>query len=340
MSTSGDGNQPIGSKSGIIELVRVVNRIKHISPTDRNREKEFIVRNNADEEKTYIFLPLVDFRLNLEVFDEDETKLNYFPNREVDNLLSELKQVDPDAHENIKNRFGGIKYKLLIQLPEDKPIKPGELRTVKITFGQSEAVKYRRISDPSLFSGWVRNWKRKFFTVPSFVARAKKLSNHTHSELFVVEGPREYSTVAEKSSKHKDRDGFYENGYGKDTRVLSTRLPEATGGDYTWDMKYELLSDRRGLMRLLAVFWEISFFTALLLILAQMLHFTDFISLVFSVSGITYGAIWQTFSAGMISGIIGVVYAVRAEWAERYRILCLIPLLLHILSWTLWYLIP
>ncbi len=93
-------------------------------------------------------------------------------------------------------------------------------------------------------------------------------------------------------------------------------------------------------MRLLAVFWEISFFTALLLILAQMLHFTDFISLVFSVSGITYGAIWQTFSAGMISGIIGVVYAVRAEWAERYRILCLIPLLLHILSWTLWYLIP
>ena len=339
--TTSDGNaQPIPSKQGVVELVRVINRATHVSPTDRNREKEFVVRNNSNEEKTYIFLPLVEFRLNLEVYDEDGIKLNYFPNNEVNNLLDTLKETNKEAYESIEERFGGIKYKLLIQLPENRPIEPGEFRTIKITFGQSEAVQYHRIFNSPILTGWWNHWKRKFFTIPSFVARAEKSTNQTHSELFVVEGPREYATVAERSEEHADREGFYENGYGKDTGILSTRLPPATDSDYTWELTYELIPDRRGLMRLLAGFWGVSFLTALSLCILQVLHFMGCISLTQTIFDTTFETIGQTFSAGTLSGIVGVLYGVRSEWAERYRLLCLVPLLLHIVSWTLWHLIP
>ncbi len=41
-------------------------------------------------------------------------------------------------------------------------------------------------------------------------------------------------------------------------------------------------------------------------------------------------------SAGIVSVTAGVIYALRTEWAERYRILCVVPVLLHGISWVLW----
>ncbi len=335
--TSPDDSQLTQSDKDIVELVRVINRVTHISPTDRTWDKEFIVRNNSDEDKSYIFIPLVEFRLNLEVFDEDDTRLNYFPNSEVDNLLRKLRDDSEEEYEKIEKRFGGIEYKLLIQLPQNNPIRPGELRTIRISYGQYEAVRYHRLSDRP----WVCNipWKQKFFTVPSFVARAQRSSYETHSEHFVVEGPAGYATVADTSTEHSDRDGFYERGYGKDTQVLSTRLPPPTDDGYTWKLAYELISVRRGLMKLLTAFWVVSFITVLTIIVAQLLDLSGCISLNKTLFGSSYQTIGQTYSAGLVTGLVGVIFRVRTQWASRYRILCLVPLLLHIASWILWHLV-
>jgi hypothetical protein len=337
--TSPGDSPPTQSDEDIVELVRVINRARHISPTARTWEKEFIVRNNSEESKSYIFIPLVEFRLNLEVFDEDDTRLNYFPNSEVDELLDELRDESEEGYKKIEKRFDGIEYKLLVQLPQDNPIRPGELRTIRISFGQSEAVEYHRLSDRPWFNNYRLLWKRKLFTVPSYVARAERSPHEKHSEHFVVEGPEGYATVADSSTEYANRDGFYELGYGRDTQVLSTRLPPPNGNGYTWKLKYELISVRRGLMKLLAVFWLVSSITSFI-ILFQFLDIAGCISLSGKLFETSYRTIGQTFSAGLVTGLVGVIFRVRNQWASRYRILCLIPLLLHISSWALWYLVP
>jgi hypothetical protein len=334
--TSLNDNLDTQPDEDIVELVRVINRARHVSPTVRTWEKEFIIRNNSDKNKSYIFIPLIEFRLNLEVFDEDDTQLNYFPNDEVDELLTELKDKSEKSYKKIEKRFDGIEYKLLIQLPQDNPIRPGELRTIKISYGQSEAVEYHQLSDHPWFNRLL--WKQKLFTVPSYVARAERLPHETHSEHFVVEGPDGYDTIADNSTEHTDRDGFYESGYGRDTRVLSTRLPPPTDKKYTWKLKYELISVRREVMKLLGVFWIISLVTSFILFF-QFLDLAGCISLNGELFETSYKTIGQTLSTSLVTVIIGILFRVRNKWATRYRFLCLVPLGLHILSWTLWHLV-
>jgi len=324
-------------REATLELVRVVDRTDFVSPTDYNREKEFVVRNNTNEPKNYIFLPLGGFRLNLEVFDEDGTKLNYFPNDEVESLLDEVKEADEDEYARIEQRFGGLKYTLFVQLPPERPIGPDELRSIKITFGQSEQPQYHRLWEYPRLRGWITHWKQKFFRIPSFIARATRRPDRPHSELFVVEGPSEYVTVAEKSSKHEDRDKFYENGYGDDTRVLSTHLPPAQAEEYTWELNYDLVPNNAGLLRLLAGYWGIAVGSAVALLSVQLALSAGYVETrSLTVAGFTPEIAGRSVSAGVASITVGVMYALRTEWAERYRILCVVPILIHGISWMLW----
>lgn len=330
-----------------LELVRVVDRTDFVSPTDYDREKEFVIRNNTNESKNYIFLPLGNFRLGLQVFDEDGTKLNYFPNEEVENILDDVKEENEDEYSEIEDIFGEIKYTLFVQLPPEKPIGPDELRSIQITFGQAEQPQYHRLWESPRIKGWITQWKQKFFRIPSFVARATRRPGRDHSELFVVEGPSEYVTVAEKSTEHADRDQFYENGYGDDTRVLSTHLPPAQDNEYTWKLNYDLVPNNTGLLRLLAGYWGFAIVTAIVLILFQLAldvgcidqltpHVGCVESEAFTIAGSAPEVAGKTVSGGIISITGGVMYALRAEWAERYRIICVVPILLHGVSWILW----
>lgn len=344
----GESNETsTGTSDGFVELVRVTNRIQHASPTDRSGEKDIVVRNNSDEDKSYLLLPLSNFHVNLQVFDEDDTKLNVFPNDEVEAMREEIEEEEPETHETIEKRLDGEDYLLYIQLPDDNPIEPGELRTITLTYGQSEAAEVHKITDPPKIKGWLTHWKRKFFTVPSFAARADRTSSEDHDEFFIVEGPLEYATVAESSKDKLGLDGMYENGYGDDTRILSTRLPapDSGGNGYTWNLQYEFLTDRRGLMRILAIFWVVAFFSGIALVLGLVFHLAGCWSIPNVVdqpnilSDLSLHKSARTYSTIMSSGIIGVMYALRTEWAERYRLLSLIPLVLHGLAWALWSLI-
>ena len=320
-----------------LELVRVIDRTDFVSPTDFDREKEFVVRNDTEKEKNYILLPLGDFRINLEVYDEDKSKLNYFPNDEVEGLLESVKQENKEAYNQIQNRFGEDNYKLFVQLPPDNPIGPGELRTIRITFGQSEQPKYHRIWEKPRIVGWITHWKRKLFRIPSFIARANRKPNRSHSEFFVVEGPPEYVTVADKSEAHSDRDQFYENGYGTDTRVLSTHLPPAKEEGYTWNLSYDLIPNNIGLLQVLGGYWFITIAVAFAILSIQLGIKSGVIGAQqLSIMGFSKGLAGRSISTGIISVTAGLIYALRAEWAERYRIMSLVPILLHGISWLFW----
>ncbi|WP_435078826.1 hypothetical protein [Halococcus sp. AFM35] len=337
MATSDEEQDARRTGEAALELIRVIDRTDFVSPTDYNREKEFVVRNNTNEPKNYIFLPLENFRLNLEVFDEDGTKLNYYPNDEVEALLEDVREDEEEEYSRIEERFGEIKYTLFIQLPPERPIGPGVLRSIQITFGQSEQPQYHRLWERPQVKGWITEWKRKFFRIPSFIARATRYPGRPHSELFVVKGPSEYVTVAEKSTNHTDRDKFYENGYGDDTRVLSTHLPPAQDNEYTWKLTYDLIPNNTGLLLLLAGYWGAAMVSAIGLFVSQAALYPGFVeSGTLTVASFTPQTIGRSVSAGIVSITIGVIYALRTEWAERYRILCVVPILLHGVSWILW----
>lgn len=92
-----------------VELVRVIDRTIHVSEVDRRKETDHTVRNNSDEEVNYVFLPLREFKLNLEVHDEDGRQLNFFPNAEVAEMVDRARNRDENLRDRLKHRFGRAK---------------------------------------------------------------------------------------------------------------------------------------------------------------------------------------------------------------------------------------
>lgn len=309
-----------------IELVRVIDRTVHVSPTDRKKEVDFTVRNPTDEEFNYLFLPLRQFVRNLKVHDEDGVQLNVYPNSYVENLLDNVKERNKEGYRRMQHRFKHADYKLFIQLPPERPIKPGELRTIQLTFEQSDPVEFYSIREPSLVTGWIKQWEKKFFKIPSFLADVERFPGHPHDVFIIVVGTPGYATTgsSEREGGEPEKE-IYEDGLDDDTRVLSVRLPPAEKRRYNWDLQYDLLPNNRGLMMALASYWAV----AVVLGLA---------SSFFPILGITDGLIGygKTLSAGLITTTIGLIFALDADWTDRYKLLSLLPLLLHGVAWVLW----
>lgn len=138
-----DGNPP-----SPIELVRVIDRTIHVSPTDRRKEVDFTIQNPTDEEFNYVFLPLRQFERNLKVHDENGMQLNVYPNAYVEELLEGAKERDEEGYERLQDRFKHAEYTPFIQLPPERPLGPGELRTIQLTFEQSDPVEFYDIRAP------------------------------------------------------------------------------------------------------------------------------------------------------------------------------------------------
>lgn len=309
-----------------IELVRVVDRTIHVSPTDRKKEVDFTVRNPTDEEFNFLFLPLREFVRNLKVHDEDGLRLNVYPNAYVEDMLERVRERDEDGYRRMQHRFKHADYKLFIQLPPERPLNPGELRTIQLTFEQSDPVEFYSIRDPSLFRGWIGQWKKKFFKIPSFLADVERFPGHPHDVFIVVVGTAGYATTgsSEREGGEPEKE-IYENGLDDDTRVLSVRLPPAEGRRYTWDLQYDLIPNNRNLMLGLAIYWVIAVVLGVISPLLSVFGPTDGL--------VGYG---KTVSAGLITATIGLIFALDADWADRYKILSVLPLLLHGVAWVLW----
>lgn len=309
-----------------IELVRIFDRTIHVSTIDRKKETDFTIRNVSDQDVNYVFLPLREFKLNLQIYDEDGQRLNYYPNDEVESFVEQMKDEDEGAYQQMQHRFKHTDYQLYIQLSPDKPLKPGGLRTITLKYEQSESVSFYSLSEPSVFRGWLSQWEKKFFKIPSFLAGAKRYPGHPHDEFIVSVGTPGYSTIGDISkSGGEPADDFYENGLDDDTRVFSARLPPADDRPYEWTLQYDLIPNNRTLMLILVIYFLSIFLTgALSAILAISGNFPGLSN---------YGLVWST---AVITGTLGLVFALDMEWAERFRILCVIPLILHGMAWVLW----
>lgn len=316
-----DGNPP-----SPIELVRVIDRTIHVSPTDRRKEVDFTIQNPTDEEFNYVFLPLRQFERNLKVHDENGMQLNVYPNAYVEELLEGAKERDEEGYERLQDRFKHAEYTPFIQLPPERPLGPGELRTIQLTFEQSDPVEFYDIRAPSFLTGWIRHWDRKFFQIPSFLADVERFSEHDHDVFVVVVGTPGYrATGSSERQGEEPAEEIYENGLYDDTRVFSVRLPPADEGRYTWDLQYNLVPNSRTLMVALAGYWGIAVVLGVMSSILPILGLLDGVA--------SYG---MTLSAGVVTVTIGLIFALDADWTERYRLLSIVPLLLHAIAWVIW----
>lgn len=62
-------------------MVRIIDRITHVSGRHAEREFEFHVRNASSRTFALLYLPLTKRVQNLRVYDEDGTRLNIAPTR-------------------------------------------------------------------------------------------------------------------------------------------------------------------------------------------------------------------------------------------------------------------
>lgn len=308
-----------------IELVRVRHRTSHISSQNWQREIEYTVRNGTDEEFNYLFLPLRGFVRNLQIRDENGDLLNYFPNREVEAMLESVKDSDTKAYHQMEHRFKHADYKLFIQLSPDRPLEPGELRTVQLSLEESNPVKYYRIWDPPYVRGLLSQWEKKFFRIPTFVADAERFPGHPHDEFLIIVGIPGYSTIGESGLEGTEpTDTIYENGLDDETRVVSIRLPPADKR-YSYDLEYDLIPNSRPLMQMLAVFWIGAVVLGATALSGSYLGWFS-----------TYSGIGRAMSAAFLTLIVGLLFALDTEWSVRYRLLCIIPLILHATAWAIW----
>lgn len=321
-----------------IELVRVIDRTIHVSPVDRKKETDFDIRNVSGEEVNYVFLPLREFKPNLQVYDEDDRILNYYPDSEVRDLVDRVKDEDEEAYKAMQHRFKHTDYKLFIQLPPDSPISPGELRRITLRFEQTETVEFFKLTDPKWYLGWYSDWRKKFFRIPSFLANSKRYPGHPHDEFLVIVGVPGYATTGEVDHNASETKGdFHKNGLDNETRVLQTRLPAARDQPYEWDLQYELIPNKESLMLSLACFWWVA---VILGVGSSAIPVLDILDLNSSLLQFTkdqgIGTLAKPLSGAIVTGIIGLIFALDMEWAERYRILSVVPLLMHSLAWVLW----
>ena len=289
-----------------ILLTRVIDRTVHVSPVDREREMDYVINNPTNEQFNFVFLPLREFKRNLQLFDEDGTQLNFYENRKVEDMIERLKHVDPAGWGEFQEKFKEYDYKTLVQLPRERPLRSGDSRTIKSAFDQSETVAFHRIWEPEIYSGWISDWRKKFFRIPTFRANVEQFPTNHHDEFIIIKGPPGYGT---KGSTRRDggepaRD-LYENGLDDDTRVISCRLPPAKDRRYEWNLEYDLIPNHGGLMIVLVLYLVLSMVTAVASILLwQMLSISDSQGLI------------QATSGGFITATLGLIFALNAEWTN------------------------
>ena len=142
-----------------VELVRERWIFDHSAPDVRTITLEYTLRNTGPEELYQVFLPLNAFLANLQVLDEDGRQLNYLPNREVERALQAVKREKPAAYERAVTATPHPEYRISIVLPRDAPLRPGEMRTLRLVHTDGEKPRYlsfRALTLPSYHMAHVR----------------------------------------------------------------------------------------------------------------------------------------------------------------------------------------
>lgn len=326
----GDSNPVTAFIENPLDIVRYTDRTIHLSPNSRKKEIDIMVENPGNEPVEFILVPLNEFKRNLTVYDEDDRMLNIIPKRWykeiVDELVEEGVKGAEDVQADIENNVP-----TLIQLPKDEPVEPDSLRTIRLEFEQSDQVKVRKFREGR------KNWRYLFFDVPYFTASVTRSPDENHDVFVIVVGIPGYASIGESDRQGENPEEttgekIHRNGLNDNTRNLSIRLPAPAKDQYSLQSEYSLIPNGSGFLATLAAYWVIAVAVGGISIAAEIglipITWFDLIS--------AYHGYQTTLSAAFLTGTIGVITAVRYEWADRYRMLCVIPIVLHSIAWILW----
>ncbi len=326
-----DGNDSEDDKQ--LEIVRAKDRTIHLSPTNRKKQEDYVIQNFTGEDQPFVFIPLPDFKRDLTVTDADGTILSVYPNRIVSESLDELEEANDRSSAQATELSESGNNSILIQFQEEKPLKTGFLRTIRLEYEQSDQVNFRG------FRNILNGLKYAFFDIPYFAADVQRSPDGKHDIFIIVVGTPRYKIEGQSNRTGEDVENttgheIYENGINDNTRTLSIRLPAPKEEDYSYRVEYELIPNNRTLLFALELYWIVTVVAGLL-------------SLYFSLRGIPqmislpgwfqdFSGLQTAFSAGIISGTLGIIFALKKEWADRYRILCVFIIIIHTLAWIVW----
>lgn len=316
--------------SDSLTIVRAKNRTIHVSPTNRKKEEDYVIGNFTDQDMPYVYLPLPEFKRNLTVHDEEGFLLSVFPKRYVSEAVNELKESKSEQSDVVPK---DTENTILIQLPPESPLKSGYLRTIRLEFEQSDQVKKRNISN--IFSGL----KYAFFDIPYFAADVQREPAEEHDVFIIIVGAPGYKLLGESEQNGESVEevtghAIYENGIDDNTRNISIRLPAPEKEEYSYRMEYELIPSNRNLLITLELYWLIMVVAGLLSLWFAVQGAPEIIS---SPSWMQdFSGLQTIFSASVISGTLGIMFALKKDWAERYRLWCIGLLVIHTLAWIVW----
>ncbi len=297
-----------------VELVRERWTFDHSAPDVRTITLEYTVRNTGAEELYQVFLPLSSFLANLQVLDESGHQLDYLPNREVEQALQEAKRDKPAAYAKAVPSTPHPEYRISIVLPPDNPLRPGEMRTLRLVHTDGEKPKYlalRALTLPSYHISHVRRVGQKYgihvaVTAPADTQLDVELDDET------VRSREHYH-----STPPRDID-YHFNAY----------LPPPGEEPYVWRANYHMGP----------TFMEELILTGWLLLAAALGIWVLAASFLGGASAITAKEMFA-ISGGVGATSAGLLLGLKNAWASRYLKLLLPIFALAAVAWLRWFVI-
>lgn len=158
-----------------------------------------------------------------------------------------------------------------------------------------------------------------------------------HDIFVVIVGTPGYASTGKpthEGENPKDTTGeeIHTNGLDDNTRNLSLRLPPPAEEEYSIQSEYSMIPNGNGLLYSLIGYW----FIATIIGVFSVLVITDFVPGNWFSLLSAYDGYQATLSAAFLTGTVGVITALRYKWTDRYRMLCIVPIVVHALAWLLW----
>jgi hypothetical protein len=316
-------------------MVRIIDRITHVSLRHAERELEYHVRNESDREFHLLYLPLTKRVQNLRVFDEDGRRLNIAPDKLVKDYLTKLRAKSEDEYNRFLQRFKHVERQVLVLLPHDEPLRKGRSRIITFRFEFDEPLVARWFL--ALRHGVVPS----LFTVPAAEIKETRFAGHPHTYQFVIVGSPGTSVrvkktitditdkvVAETSPAHKLVEEFGESGR---SRTITVRLEPTEAAPYTVTVDYDLRPAQRTTTGVLAFFLCA---IAALFLGAVFAHWIPWSA--WDIKQETVKTAAQAVTGAAAVSSVALLSGLTEEWMQRYKLLLLGAIAANAAAWLSW----
>lgn len=316
-------------------MVRIIDRITHISGRHAEREIEYHVRNASGRDFNLLYLPLTKRVQNLRVFDEDGARLNIAPDRAVKEFLEKLRVRDEAAYDRFIQRFKHVERPVLVRFPKNRALGAHSSRIITFRFEFDEPVETRGFL--SRRNGVVPI----FFTVPWAELIETRYPGHPHSYQFVVIGPadtyvRWRTRVMDLHGKDLPQDSPIRSRvqeFGEDgrSRTFTVRMEGAQAQAFKCSVEYDFRPVRRATATALAVLLVASLGVA---IVSTVAHWVPWAAL-----GVLEGTVktaTQAITGTAAASSVAVLSQLNDDWMDRYKILLLWSVTANVAVWLSW----